>query len=73
MASLMHLITGKDNTTLDLGRVSWIACYLAVVGHDILKPGTLQELALALGAVAAAHGVALGLKAKTEPEAQPNA
>ncbi len=67
MKGLRELITGKDNTTWDLGRVSWAGSYLAVVIHDICKPGTLQELAISLAAVAAAHGVALGLKSKTEP------
>ena len=64
---LLHLLTGKDNATLDLGRVSWAASYLAVIVHDICKPGTLQDLAIALAAVAGAHGIALGFKAKTEP------
>ena len=67
MNVIRHLFTGKDNQTWDMGRISWAACYLAVVVHDAFKPGTVQEFAIALGAVAAAHGVALGLKSKTEP------
>lgn len=66
---LRHLFTGKDGETWDLGRVSWAGCFLAVVGHDAMRPGSLQDLAVALAAVTAAHGFALGFKAKTEPEA----
>ena len=70
---LRLVFTGRDNQTLDLGRLSWAASYLAVVGHDgwlIYKgtPGSVRDLAIALAAVAAAHGAALGLKASTEPD-----
>lgn len=68
MNVIRHIFTGKDGITWDLGRISWAACYLAVVIHDIAHPASLQELGIALGAVTAAHGVALGMKAKTEPE-----
>lgn len=76
MRALLELVTGKDNRTHDLGRWSWAICMLAVLAHDAwqLRGGAevnIKDLAIALAAVAAAHGVALGLKASTEPGAQP--
>lgn len=72
ISRLRQIFTGRDNSTLDLGRISWVCSYLAVVAHDAYQlykaaPVTLQELAVALSAVTVAHGAALGLKAKTEP------
>ncbi len=70
---LYDLITGKDNQTLDLGRVSWVISTLTVIGHSCWSAYNkaavdLFQLASALSAVAAAHGVALGMKANTEPD-----
>jgi len=67
-----HLMTGRDNQTHDLGRWSWLICTMAVLTHDAwqLKHAVVvdvQSLAIALSAVAAAHGIALGIKANTEP------
>lgn len=69
---LKDLVTGKDNTTHDLGRWSWIGSFLAIVGHGFysLYHGlavSLTDLATALSAVAAAHGIAIGVKKDTEP------
>jgi hypothetical protein len=69
---LKNLLTGRDNSTLDMGRVSWVASYLAVIGHEAYQVyrgsgSALQEFAVALSVVTVAHGAALGLKAKTEP------
>ena len=65
-------MTGKDNQTMDLGRVSWVCSFLAVIAHESYQlwkgaGSSLRDLALALAAVAAAHGAALGFKGKTEP------
>lgn len=73
-AHLLALLTGRDNRTLDLGRVSWVVCagsVLAVAAwHEAHRmPVDLLQLATALSAVSAAHGVALGMKASTEPPA----
>jgi hypothetical protein len=72
MGRLLQLLTGKDNTTLDMGRVSWAASFLAVVAHEGWQvahgaSASIRDFAIALAAVSAAHGVALGLKAQTEP------
>lgn len=72
MGILRHLLTGRDNQTHDLGRWSWLICTLSVLAHDAyqLYKGTVvdvKDLGVALCAVAAAHGLAIGAKAKTEP------
>ena len=62
-----HLITGKDNETLCMGRVSWAASYAAIVfaaGGIILSGGALG---IALATIAAGHGAAIKLKETTEP------
>ena len=66
------ILTGKDNQTWDLGRISWAGSFLWVIAHDVwqLRQGagaSLKEVAVALAAIAGAHGAALGFKAKTEP------
>jgi hypothetical protein len=73
---LLNLFTGRDNQTLDLGRVSWgvnTLALLALAGwHEYLNTRvSLTELGTALGAVVLTHGVALGLKGKTEPGGAP--
>lgn len=72
MEWLKHLVTGIDGKTHDLGRYSWIASMLSVIGGGIwnaLHAGAvdLMQFAQAIGVVAAAHGGALMMKAKTEP------
>ena len=69
---LKQLVTGKDNTTHDLGRWSWVICMVTVIGHSIWQefksvPMDLVQLATALSAVAASHGVAIMAKQGTEP------
>lgn len=70
---LKQLVTGKDNTTHDLGRWSWIVSMTTVIGHSVwtVAHGTqidLIQLAAALSAVVAAHGAALFMKKGTEPQ-----
>ena len=69
---LKQLLTGKDNTTYDLGRVSWLVGMLAVIAlaaYEVLH-GTvsLRELAESLGIVSAAGGASVAMKSKTEPD-----
>lgn len=71
---LQDLFTGKDNTTHDLGRWSWIGSFLSVVGSVAWNAlhGTMIDivsLAQALAAVTVAHGAALWAKKDTEPQA----
>jgi len=72
MANVKELITGKDNETLCMGRISWAASYIAIVGVAsgiILSGGMLgiAELGIALATIAAGHGAAIKLKETTEP------
>ena len=68
-----QMITGKDNHTHDLGRWSWVICTVSVLAHDGYQlfhdtKVDVKDLAIALAAIVAAHGIALGLKKDTEPE-----
>ena len=70
--SIKQLFTGKDNKTLDLGRVLWAKAVLAFVSigfYGIYKGNPMDYLAYGTGlaAVLAAGGAAIGLKSKTEP------
>jgi len=67
-----QILTGRDNSTHDMGRWSWLLCVGAVLVHDgfqVYKGLDVnpKDLAFALAAVVAAHGAALGFKASTEP------
>ena len=67
-------MTGKDNHTHDMGKWSWLICTLSLLAHDAwqLSHGVqtnVKDFAFALSAIAAAHGAALKLKERTEPEA----
>lgn len=69
---IKQLLTGKDNTTYDLGRVSWLIGMVAVIllaGYEVMH-GTvsIRELAEALGIVSAAGGASVAMKSKTEPD-----
>lgn len=71
-----QLFTGKDNKTLDLGRILWakmsfVYCGLSI--YYIYKSGTFsaQDWAIGAGVLLAGGGGALGLKAATEPKAEP--
>ena len=73
---LKQLFTGKDGITLDMGRVSWAGCTVAVLAlaayheHQGIRV-PVKDLALALSGIAVTHGAALGLKSSTEPGACP--
>lgn len=72
MSILNNLVTGIDNQTHDLGRWSWLICTGSVIAHEVFQiikgiPADIEKFAMALAVVVAAHGVALGLKSKTEP------
>ena len=67
-----QLLTGKDNETYDLGRVSWMVGMIAVIGlafYEVMHSNvSLRELAESLGIVSAAGGASVAMKGKTEPE-----
>lgn len=69
---LKQLLTGKDNHTYDIGRVTWLVSLLAVIAlaaYEVMH-GTvsLRELAESLGIVSAASGASVAMKSKTEPD-----
>jgi len=70
---IKKLITGVDNETPCMGRLSWGASFVAicaVAGATILSGGTvgIVELAVAFTTIAAGHGAAIKLKEGTEPK-----
>ena len=70
---LRDLTTGKDSQTHDVARWSWLMSWCAVLGHSIWSSlsghfPSVAELAGALTAVAAGHGIAIGAKGSTEPD-----
>lgn len=76
MSHVKKLLTGKDNETPCMGRISWACSYLAIVGAAggiILSGGALgiAELGIALATIAAGHGAAIKLKETSEPEPKP--
>lgn len=68
-----EIITGVDNQTRDLGRISWIVSMASVIGHSCWAAykGLVVDLstfAQALSIVVVAHGAALWAKKDTEPK-----
>jgi len=73
MTGSKHMFTGKDNQTIDLGRVLWAKAVVAFLGlafYGVYKGNPVDYMAFGTGlaAVLAAGGAAIGFKAKTEPE-----
>jgi len=68
---LKQLLTGKDNATYDIGRVTWLLGTIAVIalaGYEVVRDNiNLRELAEALGIVSGASGASVMMKSKTEP------
>jgi hypothetical protein len=68
---IRQLLTGKDNTTYDIGRVSWAIGIIAVIAlafYEVMSSAvSIRELAEALGIVSAAGGASVAMKGKTEP------
>jgi len=67
-----QLLTGKDNETFDLGRVSWLVGMVAVIGlaaYEVMHSTvSLRELAESLGIVSAASGASVAMKQGAEPQ-----
>jgi hypothetical protein len=69
---LKQLLTGKDNQTYDIGRVSWmlgIVSVIAIAFYEVMHSSvSLRELAESLGIVSGASGVSIMAKKDTEPQ-----
>lgn len=69
---LKQLLTGKDNQTYDLGRVSWLVGMVAILllaAYEVMHSTvSLRELAESLGIVSAAGGASVAIKQKAEPD-----
>ncbi len=69
---LRQLLTGKDNATYDISRVTWLLGTIAVIalaGYEVMRDNiNLRELAEALGIVSGAGGAATMMKKDTEPQ-----
>ena len=73
---LQQLFTGKDNQTHDLGRWSWAASTISVIGGGVwnaVHAGAIDLMAFAqaIAVVVGAHGAALWAKKDTEPNHAP--
>ena len=68
---IKQLLTGKDNQTYDIGRVTWLLGTITVIALAAFEVSTsqvsLRELAEALGIVSASGGASTMMKSKTEP------
>lgn len=68
----IHLLTGKDNKTYDIGRVTWLLGVIAVIAiasYEVIYTSvSLRELAEALGIVTGASGASVMMKKDTEPQ-----
>ena len=69
---IKQLLTGKDNATYDIGRVTWLISLVAIIAlafyevtHNTVS---ILELAESLGIVSAAGGDSVAMKSKTEPD-----
>ena len=71
--SLLTIFSGKDNKSLDLGRILWAKMAVFFCGATIYAIYQGQEFdpslwGIGAGAVLAAGGAGLAAKAKTEPK-----
>jgi len=70
----MHILTGIDGESFDVGRVLWVLGVLAFVGYagyDLIvnkQPFNPQNYGIGLGGALAGGGLGIGMKAKTEPQ-----
>jgi len=69
---LKNTFTGKDNETIDIGRIIWMLGALSFLGcafYSIYKGQAWDAIAFGtgFGAVLAGGGIALNLKKDTEP------
>jgi hypothetical protein len=73
MSIVNDLLTGKDGESHDIGRWSWAVSIFSVIsaaGWNAVHAGVVDLVGFsqAIGAIVLAHGGALFVKAKTEPD-----
>ncbi len=71
---LLGTFTGRDNQTIDIGRVQWFAmtlAYMAFSGIAVWRGQAFDPVqwATGAGAILALGGVGLAVKKETEPRA----
>lgn len=74
---ILNLFTGKDNSTLDLGRILWAKgslVYSALSIYSVIHTHTFDFVSFGTGfaGVLAAGGAALWAKKDTEPSNAPH-
>lgn len=72
---VLHLLTGKDGESLDLGRVMWIVTAFAHIGYTAWQAAATKTFdptgfATGAGLIAGGFGANILMKAKTEPDAK---
>jgi len=70
---ILHTFTGKDNNTIDMGRLLWcigVLVYFGLSIYDISIGHNFDPAAWGTGLwlVLAGGGAAIALKSKTEPD-----
>ena len=69
---LKHILTGRDNQTYDIGRVTWMLGFVAIIVlafYEVMHSNvSLRELAEALGIVSGAGGASIMMKKDSEPQ-----
>ena len=69
---LKHILTGRDNQTYDIGRVTWMLGFVAIIAlafYEVMHSNvSLRELAEALGIVSGAGGASVMMKKDSEPQ-----
>lgn len=72
---LYQAFTGKDNKTIDIGRVLWaigVLVFLSLSVYDTIRGSSFdaQTWGIGFGATLAAGGAAIAMKANTEPSSE---
>jgi hypothetical protein len=70
---MLHLFSGKDNTTLDIGRILWaisVVTFLLLSAYSIHNGQLFDPIAwgTGIGLVLGAGGAAIAIKSTTEPD-----
>jgi hypothetical protein len=67
------MLTGADNTTFDIGRLSWMVSILVILIAaiwEVVHTNSLpfRDIAESLGIVSGAHGASIWAKKDAEPQ-----